>query len=40
MGDFHVHPRIIFISDGRPTDFTDFTGSYTEDRPQCETERV
>lgn len=39
IGDFHVHPRIIFISDGRPTDFTDFTGSYREDRPQCETER-
>lgn len=40
IGDFHVHPRIILISDGKPTDFTDFTGSYTEDRPQCETERV
>lgn len=39
IGDFHVHPRIIFISDGRPTDFTDFTGSNTEDRPQYETER-
>lgn len=37
MGEFHIHPRIILISDGRPTDFTE---SISDDCPQNETERV
>ncbi|XP_062586128.1 uncharacterized protein LOC134247760 isoform X2 [Saccostrea cucullata] len=36
MGDFHVHPRIILISDGRPTDFTVI--SDVEDSSVYETE--
>lgn len=23
MGEFHIHPRIILISDGKPTDFSE-----------------
>ncbi|XP_062610775.1 uncharacterized protein LOC134272568 [Saccostrea cucullata] len=38
IGDFHVHPRIILISDGRPTDFTVI--SDVEDSPAYETEEV
>lgn len=37
MGSFHIHPRIILISDGRPTDFTE---SISDDCPSNETERV
>ncbi|XP_022334331.1 uncharacterized protein LOC111131204 isoform X2 [Crassostrea virginica] len=36
LGTFHVPPRIILISDGRPTDFTDL---YCDDSPQTETAR-
>ncbi|XP_062581172.1 uncharacterized protein LOC134242976 [Saccostrea cucullata] len=36
IGDFHVHPRIILISDGRPTDFSA-TGD-VEDSSAYETE--
>nr|XP_034323560.1 uncharacterized protein LOC105339595 isoform X2 [Crassostrea gigas] len=36
MGSFHIHPRIILISDGRPTDFTE---SISDDCPSNETER-
>ncbi|XP_056021581.1 uncharacterized protein LOC125652124 isoform X3 [Ostrea edulis] len=34
MNDFHIHPRIILISDGKPTDFTSTND--VEDSPQCE----
>nr|XP_022330133.1 uncharacterized protein LOC111128668 isoform X2 [Crassostrea virginica] len=36
IGDFHIYPRIILISDGRPTDFTETNTS--DDCPQNETE--
>ncbi|XP_034324656.2 uncharacterized protein [Magallana gigas] len=35
MGDFHIHPRIVLISDGRPTDITAFL---TEDSPSVESD--
>ena len=38
IGDFHIYPRIILISDGRPTDFTETNTS--DDCPQNETENV
>lgn len=37
MGDFHIHPRIVLISDGRPTDITAFL---TEDSPSVESDNV
>ena len=38
MKDFHIHTRIICITDGRPTDFT--STSSCDDYPQIETENV
>lgn len=42
MGAYEVYPRIILISDGRPTDFTNFIESdrYGEESPHSNTERV
>lgn len=42
MGEYEVYPRIILISDGRPTDFTNITGSdlYGEESPHNDIERV
>lgn len=42
MGEYEVYPRIILISDGRPTDFTNFTASdlYGEELPHNYIERV
>lgn len=42
MGAYEVYPRIILISDGRPTDFTNFIESdrYGEESPHNNTERV
>lgn len=37
MGAFHIHPRIILISDGRPTDITTFL---TDDNPSMESDEV
>ncbi|XP_062569343.1 uncharacterized protein LOC134231395 [Saccostrea cucullata] len=37
IGDFYVHPRIILISDGRPTDFSVI--SDIEDSPAYETKK-
>lgn len=37
MGDFHIHPRIVLISDGRPTDITAFL---TDDSPSMESDNV
>lgn len=37
MGDFHVHLRIILISDGRPTDITAYL---TDDSPSMESDKV
>nr|XP_034323558.1 uncharacterized protein LOC117688885 [Crassostrea gigas] len=41
MGEYEVYPRIILISDGRPTDFTNITGSdlYGEESPHNYIER-
>lgn len=35
-----MHPRIIFISDGRPTSFTNLASAFVEDSPLDETENV
>lgn len=42
MGAYEVYPRIILISDGRPTDFTNFIESDLngEESPHNNTERV
>lgn len=40
IGAFCVHPRIIFISDGRPTSFTNLASAFVEDSPLDETENV
>lgn len=37
MGAFHIHPRIILISDGRPTDITAFL---TDDNQSMESDEV
>ncbi|XP_056021571.1 uncharacterized protein LOC125652126 isoform X2 [Ostrea edulis] len=36
INGLHIHPRIILISDGKPTDFTRISDA--EDSPQCERE--
>lgn len=38
MGDVCINPRLIFVSDGRPTDFT--TIASCDDCPEIETENV
>ncbi|XP_034323570.2 uncharacterized protein [Magallana gigas] len=38
IGAFCLHPRIIFISDGRPTSFTNLASAFVEDSPLDETE--
>lgn len=40
IGTFCVYPRIILISDGRPTSFTNPASAFVEDSPQYETENV
>lgn len=42
MGAYDVYPRIILISDGKPTDFMNFIESdlYGEESPHNNTERV
>lgn len=42
VGAYEVYPRIILISDGRPTDFTNFIESdrYGEESPHNNTEHV
>lgn len=42
VGAYEVYPRIILISDGRPTDFTNFIESdrYGEESPHNNTEQV
>lgn len=37
MGDFHVRPRLVLISDGKQTDLTDFD---SEILPEVETHEV
>uniref|UniRef100_K1PBY9 Uncharacterized protein n=1 Tax=Magallana gigas TaxID=29159 RepID=K1PBY9_MAGGI len=40
IGAFCVYPRIIFISDGRPTSFTNPASAFIEDSPLDETENT
>ncbi|XP_062569342.1 uncharacterized protein LOC134231394 [Saccostrea cucullata] len=39
FGDFHNRPRIILISDGKPTDFTAINVIDVDDSPDFETEK-